>query len=45
VNPETYAALLADFKDLYGQRPPDDETVDPDVADYVRAATEGLEEG
>jgi hypothetical protein len=39
---ETAAAMKA-LADLYGKRPADDETVDPDVAEYVRAMTEGLE--
>lgn len=43
MTPAQHIAAILALEALYGPRPTDDETVDPDVADYVRATTEGLE--
>lgn len=43
MTPAQHIAAMKALEALYGERPADDETVDPDVADYVRATTEGLE--
>lgn len=43
MTPAQHIAAMKALEALYGERPADDETVDPDVAEYVRATTEGLE--